>query len=116
VIISIPLIYFVTNIPTSEKFIVLSIFALWFAAATGRGVSSQALVSNVVKPELRGSFQSFNSFAQQLGTGLAGLLGGLIVTADINFRLQSYEILGFISIGILLFTVFLGRLIFFQEK
>jgi predicted MFS family arabinose efflux permease len=116
VIFSIPLIYFVTNIPATEKFIVLSVFAFWFAAATGRGVSSQALVSNVVKPELRGSFQSFNSFAQQLGTGLAGLLGGLIVTTDINFRLHSYEILGFVSMGILLSTIFLGRRIFSQEN
>jgi MFS transporter, DHA1 family, inner membrane transport protein len=112
VLASLPLIIFVTTIPIINKFVVLSIFGLWFAAATGRGVASQALVSNVVKPELRGSFQSFNSFTQQLGTGLAGLLGGYVVTTDANFKLQSYEILGYISIIVLTFTIFFGNRIF----
>jgi MFS transporter, DHA1 family, inner membrane transport protein len=115
VIASFPLIFFVTNIPIKNSILVIFIFALWFAASTGRGVTSQALVSNVVKPELRGSFQSFNSFMQQLGTGLASILGGFIVSSGADFKLTNYPILGILSVIVLGLTIIIGKPIFISN-
>ncbi len=112
VFLSLPLIVFVTNIPTLNVPFILSIFACWFAVATGRGVTSQALVSNVVPPATRGSFQSFNSFMQQLGTGIASLLAGFIVYNNPDRSLVRYEWLGYTSIVILLTSIWVGNKIF----
>jgi MFS transporter, DHA1 family, inner membrane transport protein len=112
VIISIPLILFVTNIPSSNIVLILFIFSLWFAAATGRGVTSQALVSNVVSQEIRGSFQSFNSFMQQIGTGLASIIAGLVVHSNADLSLENYHLIGYLSIIILTSTILIGKSIF----
>jgi MFS transporter, DHA1 family, inner membrane transport protein len=112
VIISIPLILFVTNIPSSNIILILFIFSLWFAAATGRGVTSQALVSNVVSQEIRGSFQSFNSFMQQIGTGLASIIAGLVVHSNADLSLENYHLIGYLSIIILTSTILIGKSIF----
>ncbi len=112
VLISFPLIFTITNLPKFPIAITLILFCFWFTVATGRGVTAQALVSNVVDPKYRGSFQSFNSFMQQIGTGLASLIGGLIVSKNELGKLVNYPILGFISIGVLCLTLYIGHLVF----
>ena len=111
---ALPLVFIITNLPPMQAYIpVLVLFGIWFMAATGRGVTSGAMVSNVVNSEQRGSFQSFNSSMQQLGSGLASLLTGSIVTANVvSGKLEHYDIVGYLSILVLLVCVFLGRNIF----
>jgi MFS transporter, DHA1 family, inner membrane transport protein len=112
IIISLPLVFIITNLPNMPIAFVLVLFCIWFTASTGRGVTAQALVSNVVDPKFRGSFQSFNSFMQQLGTGLASIVAGLVVTKNDMGKLEHYPVLGFLSILTLVATVFVGRKIF----
>ncbi len=112
VLVALPLVFAVTNMPAINYMIVLAVFGLWFTAATGRGVTAQAMVSNVVSPEHRGSFQSFNSSIQQLGTGLASLLSGYLVVKESSGRLLHYDWVGYLSIVVLLTCVFLGQKIF----
>lgn len=104
----------ISNLPPIQAYVpVLTLFGLWFVAATGRGVTASAMVSNVVSPEHRGSFQSFNSSMQQLGTGMASLLTGFIVTqSSANSPLEHYDIVGDLSILVLLICVWLGNLVF----
>lgn len=111
---AIPLIITITNLPPATKpSITLAVFAVWFAASTGRGVSGSAMVSNVVDSATRGSFQSFNSSMQQLGTGLAAFVAGLIVTVDPQTNaLIGYNYVGYLSMLILLCSLFLARKIF----
>jgi MFS transporter, DHA1 family, inner membrane transport protein len=111
---ALPMVFILTNLPyLPSQFWVLALFGLWFTASTGRGVAGSAMVSNVVSPEHRGSFQSFNSSFQQLGTGLAALVAGLIVTKDeTTQRLVHYDWVGYLSILALLTCVILGRQIF----
>ncbi|NJN34048.1 MAG: MFS transporter [Saprospiraceae bacterium] len=112
VLAALPLVFAVTNMPTIHAALVLSVFGLWFSAATGRGVTAQAMVSNVVSPEHRGSFQSFNSSIQQLGSGLASLASGFMVIKEPSGRLLHYDWVGYLSIAVLLTCVFLGQKIF----
>jgi predicted MFS family arabinose efflux permease len=114
VLAALPMIYILTNLPVQpSQIMVLVLFGLWFTASTGRGVAGSAMVSNVVSPEHRGSFQSFNSSFQQLGTGIASFIAGLIVTKDATTqRLLHYDWAGYLSIAVLFMSLLLARKIF----
>lgn len=107
---ALPMVFIITNLPPLQAYIpVLALFGLWFSAATGRGVTSSAMITSVVSPEQRGSFQSFNSSVQQLGSGLAALVAGFIVSKDPGTgKLLHYNWVGYLSIVTLLFCVYLG--------
>lgn len=106
------MVWIITNLPILPFSIVILFFALWFIVATGRAVTAQAMISNVVSLEQRGSFMTFNSSVQQLGTGIASLLAGFIVTKDSTGKLYRYEWVGYISIVVLLLGLLLGRYLF----
>jgi predicted MFS family arabinose efflux permease len=112
---SLPLVIIITHLPAVPIFLLLTIFAIWFALATGRGVTAQAMVSSVVAPEHRGSFMSFNSSIQQFGSGLASLLAGYLVDKAPDGKILHYPGLGYASVFILLGCLLLGRLLFKQS-
>jgi len=107
---ALPMVFMVTNLPYGINYIpVLILFGLWFTAATGRGVTASAMVTSVVNPAHRGSFQSFNSSLQQLGSGMAALATGFIVIKDpMSGKLLHYDWVGYMSITVLLFCIYLG--------
>jgi MFS transporter, DHA1 family, inner membrane transport protein len=109
---SLPLVILVTRLPDMPLYLMLSIFSVWFAFSTGRSISSQSLVSNVSTPQTRGSFQSFNSFVQQIGSGAASLIAGMVVVKNQDQSLSQYEYLGYISFIVLAGSIFLGYYIF----
>jgi MFS transporter, DHA1 family, inner membrane transport protein len=114
---SLPLVILVTHLPDMKWQVVLVIFAIWFMFSTGRAITSQSLISNVSPPQFRGSFQSFNSFVQQIGSGLAAFVAGLIVSQDkTSFKLSNYEYLGYLSLFILAAAIGLGFYIFREDE
>ncbi len=70
------------------------------------------MITEVVKPEQRGSFMSINGSIQQLGSGLAALCAGAIVTTEKSGRIVNYNWVGYLSILVLLLSLFFGRAIF----
>ena len=102
----------ITRMPDVPYSVVLGFFAVWFVLATGRAVTAQAMISEVVKPEQRGSFMSFNGSIQQLGTTIASVAAGFIVVKDTTGKIQRYEWLGYLSILVLLISLLLGRYLF----
>ncbi|OLY94889.1 Predicted arabinose efflux permease, MFS family [Cnuella takakiae] len=112
VLLSLPLVVLLTNLPDMHFALVLVIFAFWFVLSTGRGVAAQALVSNVIPPATRGSFMSFNSSIQQLGTSLASLLAGVIVVERGNGQIANYPWIGAVSVVVLVGCVIIGNRIF----
>ena len=105
-------VWLITNLPPVHFAIALALFGIWFVLATGRGVSAQAMISNVVDPKQRGSFMSFNSSVQQLGTAAASFISGIIVVQGPGGKILRYEWLGYLSIVILLICFFLARRLF----
>ena len=95
-------IYFITNMPVMPLFIVLITFSLWFSTATGRTVPGQAMTTQAVTTQTRGSFMSLNSCVQSLGSGTATLASGWITYSDASYSIHNYHILGYISIGLIL--------------
>jgi DHA1 family inner membrane transport protein len=112
VLLSLPLVIIITQLPRIFFPLVLVLFGLWFILSTGRGVTAQAMVSSVVEPQKRGSFMSFNSSIQQLGTSFASLFAGFIVVNGENGEIFRYEWLGYSSVFILLTCVIIGLRIF----
>jgi MFS transporter, DHA1 family, inner membrane transport protein len=106
------LVWLITNLPPVAFGWVLLLFGVWFVFATGRAVAAQAMVSNVVTPAHRGSFMSFNSSMQQLGTAAASFISGLVVVNAADGKLLHYNWLGYISIFILLCCFLLGQYLF----
>ena len=102
----------ITNMPDVMFPVVLLFFALWFIVATGRIVTAQAMITEVVKPEQRGSFMSINGSIQQLGSGLAAISAGAIVSTEKSGKILHYDWLGYLSILVLLACLIFGRYLF----
>ncbi len=99
----------ITNLPDLPLYAVLAVTGIWFIISTGRGIPSSALVSQVVPPERRGGFMSFNSALQQLFTGLASIIAGLVVVQDkTTYVIARYNWTGYLSIAVLLLALFWG--------
>ncbi len=112
VFLSAMMVLLLTQMPAVAFIWVLVSFAIWFALATGRALTAQAMMSEVVKAEQRGSFMSFNGCVQQVGTGVASVLAGLIVYNDEANRIYRYEWLGYLSVAVLLIALVMGRYLF----
>jgi predicted MFS family arabinose efflux permease len=101
-----------TNLPAVPVFAVLVFFAIWFSFATGRAVTSQTMISGVTDETNRGSFMILNSSVQQLGSGIAALVSGLIVSENSKKELLHYGWVGAISVIVLLAGLVMGNYLF----
>ena len=102
----------ITSMPTVPFAIVLGFFAIWFILATGRAVTAQAMITEVVKSEQRGSFMSVNGSIQQLGSGIAALAAGAIVITEKTGKIKNYNWVGYLSVVVLFASLVLGRIVF----
>ena len=112
VFLSLFMVLIITSLPSVAFPVVLMFFGIWFIVATGRIVTAQAMISEVVKPEQRGSFMSINGSIQQLGSGIAALCAGAIVITEKSGKIHHYNWVGYLSIFVLLLSLLFGRVIF----
>lgn len=108
-VISLLPIFLITNMPPIPFYYVLAVFGVWFTFSTGRNIPAQAMISTVVKPQSRGQFMSFNSSFQQLFTGMASVIAGLIVFKDNAGKIHNYNWVGYMSIVLMLSTIFIAK-------
>jgi DHA1 family inner membrane transport protein len=109
---TLPFVYFISNMPAIAFYFVLVVTGLWFVMANGRSIAAQAMISNVIEPQYRGSFMSVNSSLQQLFVGSASYIAGIIVTSDpVTQKIHHYDWVGYVSIAILAFCIYLGYLL-----
>ena len=102
-------IFLITNMPPIPFYFVLAVFGFWFIFSTGRNIPAQAMISTVVDPAQRGQFMSFNSSFQQLFTGMASIVAGLIVKQDEQGRILHYHWVGYLSAAVVFSSLFLAR-------
>ncbi|WP_245652228.1 MFS transporter [Rufibacter tibetensis] len=91
----------VTNLPQVphwQAFVVTTFFFIFFGA---RFVPAMSMITSSIEPRLRGSFMSVNSSVQQLASGLAAFLAGLVISNEPG----SQKLLHFGTVGIIA-TVF----------
>ena len=109
-------IFLITNMPDINFYLVLFIFGIWFTFSTGRNIPAQAMISTVVDPAERGRFMSFNSSFQQLFTGAASVVSGLIVREGGGGRILHYNWVGYLSITVVFGMLFIGRALARQQR
>jgi predicted MFS family arabinose efflux permease len=102
-------IFLITNMPSWPVWAALMVTTLFFASSSGRFVPSQAMIISVVSPRTRGGFMSINSSVQQLGSGLASLIAGVIVVKNSTGQLENYAWVGYLSIASSLFCIWLAK-------
>lgn len=109
---SLYMVLIITTLPNVHFSVALIFFAVWFILATGRAVTAQAMISEVVDQTQRGSFMSINGSVQQLGSGIASLVAGLIVITEKSGKIKNFNWVGYLSIVVLVVSLILGRYIF----
>ncbi len=109
---SIFMVVIITHLPDIHYMLMIAFFSVWFMLATGRAITAQAMISEVVKPRQRGSFMSINGSVQQLGQGIAALIAGAIVLTDRTGKILRYNWVGYLSALVLLGSFFMARSLF----
>lgn len=104
----IPIVLVVSLTKTSLP-IVLTITTLFMIFVSGRMVPAFAMITSAVEPRIRGSFMSVNSAIQQISSGVASYVSGLILVQAPDNQLVNYELVGMISVFSLLFSVYLAK-------
>lgn len=104
-------IFLITDMPRIPFILMLAIFGFWFTFSTGRNIPAQAMITTVVNPAQRGQFMSFNSSVQQLFTGLASVIAGMIVVKDASGKILFYNWVGYLSATIVFCSFFLARML-----
>jgi predicted MFS family arabinose efflux permease len=112
VFLSLFMVLLITHMPNVPFSLVLVFFAVWFVLATARAITAQAMVSQVVESEQRGSFMSVNGSIQQLGSGLAALSSGIIVVTEKSGHVLNYNWVGYFSVLVLLSSLIIARIVF----
>ncbi|TFV93209.1 MFS transporter [Algoriphagus kandeliae] len=99
----------ITHLGVTPIPFVLMVSTMFFVTSNGRYVPAAAIITGTAKPENRGSFLSFNSAIQQLATGLASLIAGMIIGENAAGQLTNYNIVGYLAIGFSLLCIPLAR-------
>lgn len=102
-------IYMITNMGPASMTVVLLITTMFFISSSGRMIPAMALISSAAPPATRGGFLSVQSSVQQLGSGAAAFVGGLMITTLPDGRIQNYEHIGYMAMAAGLICIFLVR-------
>lgn len=116
VLCSIVPILLITNLPAWPLYVILAIFGFWFAASTSRNIPVQAMISTVVEPAQRGRFMSFNASFQQLFTGMAALVSGMIVSKAPDGKILYYNWVGYLSASVVGASIYLAYTLAKRQK
>ena len=106
--ISIVPILVMTHLPRVALPWVLASTVLSFVFIPGRFGPAMALLTGSVSPRLRGSFLSFNASFQQLASGVAVYVAGLIIGRAGDGTLTRYGWVGWLSVGFTLLAIVLA--------
>nr|MBI1232496.1 MFS transporter [Cytophagales bacterium] len=99
----------ITNLGVTPIGYALLVSTIFFVTSNGRMVPAAALITGTAKPENRGSFLSFNSSVQQLSSGVASFIGGMILVEGTEGRLLHFEWIGYWAIVLSLLCIPLIR-------
>jgi predicted MFS family arabinose efflux permease len=106
---SIAPILIITHLPRLPLAQALAWAVPFFVLVTGRFGPAMAIVSSSAEPRLRGSFMSFNASVQMVGSALASLTAGLVVTRAPDGTLLHFGAVGWLAAGCTLLCVLLAR-------
>jgi predicted MFS family arabinose efflux permease len=86
-----------THLPPVPLWLMVIASTIFFIFVPGRMVPAMAIITSAVKPELRGTFLSISGAMQQLASGTAAWIGGLIITQDAAGQVLRYGLVGWLA-------------------
>lgn len=98
-----------TSLPMVSLIVGLSVTSFFFIFGSGRMIPAQTMITGAVSPATRGSFMSFRSSVQQIGTALAALISGFLVYENADGTLSGYFTVGIVSVVISAMSLLLAR-------
>lgn len=84
---------------------VLVVTTLFFILVPGRMVPAMAIVTSAAQPALRGTFLAINAALLQLASGLAAVIGGLIIATDATGTITRYDWSGYLATAVTLMAI-----------
>jgi predicted MFS family arabinose efflux permease len=105
----------ITNLTPVPLWFALFIAGIFFIFSNGRMVPSTTMETAVMKPEIRGSYMSIRSSVQQLTSGLASFVAGIIIAEQPSLfsaetkALVNYEYVGAIAVFFSLLSLVVAR-------
>lgn len=104
----------ITNLPPMPLWGALIVTGFFFIFTNGRMVPSTTMETAIINPEIRGSYMSIRSSVQQLASGLASFVAGLIISEKASVfgnakALVNYEYVGFIAVFFSLIALWIGQ-------
>ena len=97
------------NLGVTPFWLVIALNIALMMGVLSRMISSSALITAIPEASERGSFMSINSSVQQFSGGIASIIGGLIVTQSVTGALKHYDIIGYIVVTTIIFTIIIMR-------
>jgi predicted MFS family arabinose efflux permease len=102
-------IYLITNMFTGALWVILCVSGIFFVFSNGRMIPTQAMISNVVSPQQRGSFMAINSSLQLFAQAIAANIGGFIIHKTASGYIENYDWVGYFSIILIVLSIFIAR-------
>lgn len=90
-----------THLPPVPLWAMVCLTTLFFVLVPGRMVPVTAILTSAVQPRLRGTFMAINASVQNLCSGLAAWLGGLMIAVE-NGKVVGYGNVGLLAMGMTL--------------
>jgi MFS transporter, DHA1 family, inner membrane transport protein len=105
----------ITNLSPVPLWLALVITGVFFIFSNGRMVPSTTMETAVIQPEMRGSYMSIRSAVQQLTSGLAAFIAGLILAETPSpfggnaIALVNYQYVGIIAVFFSVISLLVAR-------
>jgi predicted MFS family arabinose efflux permease len=105
----------ITNLSPVPIWLALIVSAVFFIFSNGRMVPSTTMETAVIQPEMRGSYMSIRSSIQQLTSGFASFIAGLIITEKPSLfggeakALVNYPYVGLIAVLFSVISLIVAR-------
>ena len=105
----------ITNMPPVPLWAALIVSGIFFIFSNGRMVPSTTMETSIIRPENRGSYMSIRSAVQQLTSGLAAFVAGMIILEKPSIfspeakALVNYEYVGLIAVFFSLIALWIAR-------
>jgi predicted MFS family arabinose efflux permease len=99
----------ITNLGHISVYSALIITTFFMILVGGRIVPATTMVTSTVHPKNRGSFMSINSSIQQLSSGTASFLAGMVILKNADGSLSHYNWIGFFAIAASLLSLYVAQ-------
>jgi predicted MFS family arabinose efflux permease len=105
-ILSMTMVMIYTHLGPNPIWVVMVTNTILWIGISSRMISSSALISGVPNLKDRGAYMGINSSIQQISGGVAAFVAGLIVYQPAkNAPLQHYDVIGYLTVCSMLFTL-----------